>query len=99
MIVTLAVLAYVCALSLFFVLVIPPLAPTKLFMRFTIRTLDFQRMMDPQRSGSGAGGLPRSSAPDPEQHKKEWQRSCNRDKMFLSVNTYQEESLPFLLAS
>ena len=34
MIVTLAVLAYVCALSLFFVLVIPPLAPTKLFMRF-----------------------------------------------------------------
>ena len=31
---TLAVLAYVCALSLFFVLVIPPLAPTKLFMRF-----------------------------------------------------------------
>ena len=34
MITTLAVLAYVCALSLFFVLVIPPLAPTKLFMRF-----------------------------------------------------------------
>lgn len=31
---TLAVLAYVCALSLLFVLVIPPLAPTKLFMRF-----------------------------------------------------------------
>ena len=34
MITTLAVLAYVCALSLFFVIVIPPLAPTKLFMRF-----------------------------------------------------------------
>lgn len=34
MITTLAVLAYVCALSLFFVLVIPPLAPTKLFMSF-----------------------------------------------------------------
>ncbi len=34
MIPTLAVLAYVCALSLFFVLVIPPLAPTGLFMRF-----------------------------------------------------------------
>ncbi len=34
MITTFAVLAYVCALSLFFVLVIPPLAPTKLFMRF-----------------------------------------------------------------
>ena len=31
---TLAALAYVCALSLFFVIVIPPLAPTKLFMRF-----------------------------------------------------------------
>ncbi|MDO4988939.1 MAG: hypothetical protein Q4E45_00375 [Eubacteriales bacterium] len=31
---TLAVLVYVCALSLFFVIVIPPLAPTKLFMRF-----------------------------------------------------------------
>ena len=31
---TLAVLAYVCALSLFYVIVIPPLAPTKLFMRF-----------------------------------------------------------------
>ena len=34
MITTLAVLAYVCALSLFFVVVIPPLAPTRLFMRF-----------------------------------------------------------------
>lgn len=34
MIVTLIVLAYICALSLFFILVIPPLAPTKLFMRF-----------------------------------------------------------------
>ena len=34
MITTLAVLAYVCMLSLFFVIVIPPLAPTKLFMRF-----------------------------------------------------------------
>ena len=34
MITTLAVLAYVCVLSLFFVIVIPPLAPTKLFMRF-----------------------------------------------------------------
>ncbi len=34
MIPTLAVLAYVCALSLFYVIVIPPLAPTKLFMRF-----------------------------------------------------------------
>ena len=34
MLTTLAVLAYVCALSLFFVLVIPPLAPTRLFMRF-----------------------------------------------------------------
>ena len=34
MITTLAVLAYICALSLFFVIVIPPLAPTKLFMRF-----------------------------------------------------------------
>jgi hypothetical protein len=34
MIATLIVLAYVCALSLFFILVIPPLASTKLFMRF-----------------------------------------------------------------
>ncbi len=34
MITTLVVLGYVCALSLFFVLVIPPLAPTGLFMRF-----------------------------------------------------------------
>ena len=34
MITTLIVLAYVCALSLFFILVIPPLASTKLFMRF-----------------------------------------------------------------
>ena len=39
MIPTLAVLAYVCALSLFFVLVIPPLAPTKLFMRFLPRDI------------------------------------------------------------
>ena len=31
---TLAVLACVCALSLFYVLVIPPLASTKLFLRF-----------------------------------------------------------------
>ena len=34
MLTTLAVLAYVCALSLFFIIVIPPLAPTRLFMRF-----------------------------------------------------------------
>ena len=34
MITTLICLAYVCALSLFYILVIPPLAPTKLFMRF-----------------------------------------------------------------
>ncbi len=34
MIPTLAALAYVCALSLFFVIVIPSLAPSKLFMRF-----------------------------------------------------------------
>ena len=34
MITTLAVLAYVCMLSLFFVIVIPPLAPTRLFMHF-----------------------------------------------------------------
>ena len=34
MITTLIVLAYVCALSLFFIVVIPPLAPTKLFMSF-----------------------------------------------------------------
>ncbi len=34
MITTLAALAYVCALSLFFIIVIPPLAPTKLFMSF-----------------------------------------------------------------
>ena len=34
MLTTLAVLAYVCALSLFYILVIPPLAPTGLFMRF-----------------------------------------------------------------
>ncbi len=39
MITTLAVLAYVCALSLFFVLVIPPLAPTKLFMSFLPRDI------------------------------------------------------------
>lgn len=39
MIVVLAVLAYVCALSLFFVLVIPPLAPTRLFMRFLPRDI------------------------------------------------------------
>ncbi len=34
MITTLASLAYVCAMSLFFILVIPPLASTKLFMSF-----------------------------------------------------------------
>lgn len=39
MIVTLFSLAYVCALSLFFILVIPPLAPTKLFMSFLPRDI------------------------------------------------------------
>ena len=39
MIVTLAVLAYVCALSLFYVIVIPPLAHTKLFLRFLPRDM------------------------------------------------------------
>lgn len=39
MIVTLAVLAYVCALSLFYVIVIPPLATTKLFLRFLPRDI------------------------------------------------------------
>ena len=39
MIVTLFALAYVCALSLFFILVIPPLAPTKLFMSFLPRDI------------------------------------------------------------
>ena len=34
MVTTLFALAYVCMLSLFFILVIPPLAPTKLFMSF-----------------------------------------------------------------
>ncbi len=34
MIITLFSLTYVCALSLFYILVIPPLAPTRLFMRF-----------------------------------------------------------------
>ena len=34
MITTLFCLAYVCALSLFYILVIPPLASTKLFLRF-----------------------------------------------------------------
>lgn len=34
MITTLFALAYICALSLFFILIIPPLAPTKLFMHF-----------------------------------------------------------------
>ncbi len=34
MITTLVALVYVCALSLFFIIVIPPLAPTKLFMIF-----------------------------------------------------------------
>ncbi len=34
MIITLSALACVCALSLFFIIVIPPLAPTKLFMSF-----------------------------------------------------------------
>ncbi len=36
---TFAVLAYVCALSLFYVIVIPPLAPPKLFMRFLPRDI------------------------------------------------------------
>ena len=39
MIATLFSLAYVCALSLFFVLVIPPLAPTRLFMHFLPRDI------------------------------------------------------------
>ena len=39
MITTLFALAYVCALSLFFILVIPPLAPTRLFMRFLPRDI------------------------------------------------------------
>ena len=34
MVITLFALTYICALSLFFILVIPPLAPTKLFMSF-----------------------------------------------------------------
>ena len=39
MITTLAVLAYVCALSLFYVIVIPPLATTNLFLRFLPRDI------------------------------------------------------------
>ena len=34
MMITLIVLAYICVLSLFYILVIPPLASTRLFMRF-----------------------------------------------------------------
>ena len=34
MITTLICLVYICVLSLFYILVIPPLAPTKLFLRF-----------------------------------------------------------------
>ena len=39
MLLTLIVLSYVCALSLFFILVIPPLAPIKLFMSFLPRDI------------------------------------------------------------
>ena len=51
MIATLIVLAYVCALSLFFILVIPPLASTKLFMRFL--PADIREAANALRHGAG----------------------------------------------
>ena len=59
MINTLLCLVYVCALSLFYILVIPPLASTKLFLRFLPRDVReaAKDHPDPPRARRGLGWL------------------------------------------